>query len=135
MNRISEEQWGKDHWSLLAYVGTRCSDHQGVLDTRHLRIKNPALRQGWKPEFGTRLRDYWNTDKTTNPAMLLLNHDDYDCLDDLEDAGYIESWGTGLFPAYKITKKGLNAISALVAHKQSGKHYATFRAEVLCATN
>lgn len=30
-------EFGKDHASMLAYIETRCVDHDGVLDYRHLR--------------------------------------------------------------------------------------------------
>lgn len=120
---IQESRFGKDHWSLLAYIGTRCQDHKGVLNPKHLRIKHPALRTGhraWKPEYGTRLAGYWREDGTTNGDLLLPDHDDMDCFDDLEKAGYIKSFGTGLNPACILTKKGLSAIQRLIEHKQMG---------------
>jgi hypothetical protein len=33
----------------------------------------------------------------------LSDHDDWDCLDDAEAAGLIESAGTGINPTYKLT--------------------------------
>ena len=129
MNSI--KQFGKDHWSLLVYVEYRVLNNKGVLDMKHLRIKNPAITNGlipiaWKPEWGTRLYGYWNEDKSTNPELRLPDHDDYDCLDDLEGAGLVESFGTGINPAFLLTKKGAKVCSFLVLHKQEGKHYADF---------
>ena len=132
MEKNKIQTFGKDHWSLFGYIGTRVADHQGRLDLVHLRIKNPALQQNrlgtmmWKPEYGTRLKGYWNKDGSTNPTLLILDHDDYDCLDDLEEAGLIKSFGTGLNPVYKLTKFGFEVHSQLLLHKQLGKYFSDF---------
>lgn len=131
---IEVYQFGKDHWSLLAYIETRCVDYGGVLDVAHLRIQNPMIgspstpfgRPTWKPEWGTRLAGYFLVNGETNKEYQLPNHDDLDCADDLEHAGYIENMGTGLHPAYKMTKLGNQIASLLRQHKANGKHYATF---------
>jgi len=134
INKI--ETFGKDHWSLFAYIGTRVSDYKGKLDLAHLRIKNPALQQNmlgtmmWKPEYGTRLKGYWNQDGSKNTSLLLLDHDDFDCLDDLEEAGLIKSFGTGLNPAYQLTKLGAKIHSELLLHKQAGKNFSDFSADL-----
>lgn len=131
---ISVEQFGKDHWSLLAYVETRCVDYKGELDREHLRCNEkirPMLKgyrtagpgMGWKPEYGTRLKGYF--EDRTNKALKLEDHDDWDCLDDLEDAGYIEilslvnGWVT-------LTKLGSEVSSKLRLHKAQGKMFADF---------
>jgi len=125
---IEKEKFGKDHWSLLAYVETRCIDYKGVLALVHLRSMNRALSgMEWKPEWGTRLSGFWNDDGTTNPDLKLPEHDDFDCLDDLEEAGYIKSLGTGLNPAYKLTKEGVKVCSKLRQHKSAGKHFSQFK--------
>ncbi len=132
MKKIKVNQFGKDHWSLLAYVEYRIMNHQGRLDLIQLRVKNPAIQQNitgtnlWKPEYGSRLHGYWNKDGSVNPKLKILDHDDFDCLDDLEDEGLIKSFGTGLNPAYKLTKKGAKIMSALTLHKQEGKNFAEF---------
>ena len=131
INKI--ETFGKDHWSLFAYIATRVADYGGKLDLVHLRIKNPALQQNrlgpiaWKPEYGTRLKGYWN--KGTPEKFLILNHDDFDCLDDLEEAGLIKSFGTSINPAYKLTKFGVEVHSQLLLHKQAGKNFSDFEIE------
>lgn len=140
MKAISPTQYGKDHWSLLAYVETRCVDYGGVLDVAHLRVKNPAIgmgsrhapysRPGWKPEYGTRLAGYWNKDGTTDPNKRLPDHDDLDCLEDLEAAGFIKNFGTGLNPAYEMTKLGNRVASLLREHKTEGKHYSSFKLQI-----
>jgi len=128
---ICLNQFGKDHWSLLIYVEYRAINHKGALDMKHLRIKNPAILNGmipqqWKPEWGTRLYGYWNKDGSANQQLKLPDHDNYDCLDDLENADLVKSFGTGINPAFLLTKKGAEICSLLVLHKQEGNHYASF---------
>ena len=129
------KDFGKDHWSLFAYVEIRCIDYKGVLDKNHLRIKEEVDTAGrisaysfpkWKPEWGTRLSGYWKKDGATDESKKLLDHDDLDCLEDLETANLIESIGTGLFPAYKLTKYGRKVNSKLRNHKADGKNFADF---------
>jgi hypothetical protein len=127
--------FGKDHWSLFAYVETRCVDYKGILDKKHLRIKNEIDKSGsdyyfsqaeWKPEYGTRLFGYFKEDGTKDKYRQLENHDDLDCLEDLEDAGLIENIGTGLHPAVKLRKLGIAVASQLREHKTNGGMFATF---------
>lgn len=134
---VPVEQFGKDHWSLLAYVETCCVDgHRGVgtIDYRRLRCNphtHPLLSGSlrgprmWKPEYGTRLRGYWREDHTTNTSMLILDHDDIDCLDDLVDAGLIEI--DSLINGFvRMTSKGMRIASAIREHKVHGGQFATF---------
>jgi len=136
MKTIQPKDFGKDHWSLLAYIETRCVDYKGTLDMAHLRVKNPAIglgsyhapyqRSKWKSEWGTRLAGYFKEDGSKDEGRQIKRHDDLDCFDDLEDAGYIKNTGTGLNPACNMTKLGSQVASLLRQHKTDGKHYATF---------
>lgn len=97
---IGIEHFGKDHWSLLAYVECRCVDNDGIIDHQHLRINpdrhlpinRPRNPNNWKPGYGTRLRGYFVTTLfgvgITNPVHQVKWHDDWDCLEDLEGAGW-----------------------------------------------
>jgi hypothetical protein len=131
-------QFGKDHWSLLAYVETRVVDHKGVLDIRHLSC-NPKTHAmyshsgGWSDEYSTRLK-----------KGVAKGNDDYDCLDDLQHAGYI-TWKPGKkmkvnigammgkievkVPTVKMTKLGSEVNGRLRAHKAAGNNFATFDVE------
>lgn len=135
MKNIPVEQWGKDHWSLLAYIEYRAVNHKGVLDKRHLRIKNPMVANAtdspfpapkWKPEWGTKLRGYFLPNGEKNQSKVLENHDDLDCIEDMEAAGLVENLGTGLHPASKLTTKGQKFAAALSKHKQEGSTFAQF---------
>jgi hypothetical protein len=133
---VERTEFGKDHWSLFAYCETRAVDYRGVLDPAHLRLKNSVLRgmnyrsmtNEWKPEYGTRLKGFWNEDSSKNAHLQLSDHDDLDCLDDLEAEGLIEHVGTGLHPAIVMTKKGREVASELREHKANGGMFANFEA-------
>lgn len=129
------KEWGKDHWSLLAYIEYRGINHKGVLNKDHLRIKNPIVansgnyplpRPEWKPEYGTRLRGYFLPEGKKDETKVVPDHDDLDCIEDMEKEGLVENLGTGLNPACKLTKKGQRIVSALNVHKQEGSTFAQF---------
>jgi hypothetical protein len=140
-------EWGKDHWSLLAYVETRVVDHHGYLDSRHLRKEGDT--------YPTRLRE-----GATEPG-----HSDLDCLADLVAEGLIEP-GEGTTPGgrvlsavherrvrrdtrgrfrhpamklawqtrrYQLTARGEAIAGELRAHKGRGGNFAGFRPTVLAA--
>ena len=104
---IGIEEWGKDHWALLGYAADRAVNHEGLLDDRKMRQDGKMyptfLKQGEEKE-----------------------HNDYNCLDDLEREGFLENRGTGLYPVVKLTAKGLQAWQQLTAHKQDGKRFKDF---------
>lgn len=135
LTQVSVQDFGKDHWSLLGYVETCAVDNKGVLDLRRMRVKNNTLQPNvgfgpvseWKPEYGTRLAGYWKADKTTDLSKRLSDHDDLDCLEDLETAGFIKNTGTGMQPVIEITKLGKSVCSDLRFHKSSGGNFADFK--------
>jgi hypothetical protein len=138
---IPIELWGKDHFSLLAYVESRCVDHGGRLDFDHLRA-NPAthphhigpnvargMRGGlmkWEPHYGTRLNGFWKPDGSTDPTKQLPDHDDWDCWEDLEAAGLIKDVGTGMNPIAEMTPKGMDVVALVRVHKAAGGNFAGF---------
>lgn len=74
--------FGKDHWSLLAYVETCCVDGQdgiGTLDRRRLRCNennHPLLKgayspTGWQPSYSTRLAGFFDfADRSDTPKAV-----------------------------------------------------------------
>lgn len=137
---IAAADFGKDHWSLLAYVETCCvggtNGGTGVLDKRKLRC-NPArhplhdvnanigVPRSWLPAYGTRLSGFWRPDDTTDPARQLPDHDDWDGLDDLEAAGFITvlSEANGFV---RMTAVGQAVAGRLRAFKAEGGQFAAF---------
>lgn len=144
--------WGKDHWSLLGYLMTRAADftvnleHQmGTLyakaaggrqafsvDREHLRCnptEHPMLQghriRTWKDEFGTRLAGYWGRDGSVNHDRQVCGHDDWDCIEDFEAAGFIEtiSLVNGYF---RMTEAGAAMGARLMKFKATGGQFAKF---------
>jgi len=140
MKNIPIEKFGKDHWSLLAYVEYRAVNNGGHLDIKHLRCKNPAIATSplgqnfWKPEYGTRLKGFFKATiekeerkiDVIDTRQRLENHDDFDCLDDLEAAGLLKNVGTLINPYAELTSKGQRVAALLSKHKQAGGPYAYF---------
>jgi hypothetical protein len=92
--------WGKDHFSTLLYIETCCVDHSGVLKRECMRCdpkRHPLFRHSGSSN---------DTPPTRLAAGLQHNHDDWDCLDDLIDAGYVQNLGTGANPRLKLTDLG-----------------------------
>lgn len=137
------QKFGKDHWSLLAYVETRCVDGSagiGALDRNRMRCnqeRHPLLggslsaAPGWKPQYSTRLAGFFEFKDRAIPAVaiaagfMLDGHDDWDCLDDLEACGFVEILSTAN-GAVRLTPAGLKVAAALREHKATGGMFATF---------
>jgi len=135
--------FGKDHWSLLAYVENCCvngKDGFGRLDRTRLRCnpdKHPLLAaalspgSGWKLEYSTRLKGFFQFEDRTDPEKaiaaghLLRDHDDWDSLDDLQAAGLIDihSLVNGVI---RMTKEGISVAAKIRAHKSAGGNFANF---------
>lgn len=129
------EDWGTDHWSTLAYLNC-CYAAGAPID--HNRMRTHPLRhpffQGhlvrlitpitpatqWKDSYGTRLKG-----STQATPRQILFHDDWDCLEDIEHAGYCEVFSTmnGLF---RLTDEGQRIANSLVLHKYEGGRFADF---------
>ena len=133
MDRIGIEAFGKDHWALLGYVETLCVDGAlgvGTLDNRRVRC-NPARHPlkvgpyspgGWSPRSGTRLQGFADR---CDPQLQLGEHDDWDCLDDLEAAGLVST--VNLANGWiKMTAAGIGRAAQIRAHKAGGGNFASF---------
>ena len=129
--RVAVDQFGKEHWSLLDYVQSCCKNGTkglGTLDLRKLRTNentHPLLAVNgtrWQPTWGTRLQGYF---KENDPALRLDNHDDWDCLDDLEAAGFVEVL-TMVNGGVKMTSAGNEVAGRLSTFKANGGYYANF---------
>jgi hypothetical protein len=119
---VTVDMFGRDHWSTFGYLATRVLDHGGRPDNRHMRCdrnRHPFFAHPLDVLTGatppTRLKD-----------GELLNHDDWDCADDLGAAGLIENIGTAVNPVIRLTGVGLEVWKQLSAHKQDGQNFASF---------
>jgi hypothetical protein len=120
---VPVNQFGKDHWSTFAYIETRLVDYKGVLNRDHMRCKsnriafhNAANAMVGAANYPTKLKG----------GVLLDDHDDWDCVDDLESAGFLRWEGTGVNPVFKLTELGQKVAQQLRAHKAEGKNFASF---------
>ena len=135
--------FGKDHWSLLAYVECCCVDGEngiGRLVRSRMRTNentHPLLRGApvaWKVNYSTRLRGFFEFNDRSDPAkaiaagLMLEGHDDWDCLDDLEAAGYLEVL-TLVQGCVQLTEAGLAVAAKLREHKAKGGQFAGFSLE------
>lgn len=138
VTHVSIERFGKDHWSLLAYIETCCVDSAqegiGTLDNRRMRCHPKHPKQhivvhgaggGWQESYGTRLRGFFGPDNQTHPEHRLPDHDDWDCLDDIEAAGLVEvlNVANGFV---RMTPAGIEVAAALRKHKALGGTLASF---------
>jgi hypothetical protein len=140
MKKVPIEQWGRDHWSLLAFVEWLCVNHQGALSVAHRRNLrcNPKTHPGncsmaqsaicgWKPTYGTRLKGYYVPGGGVDLRRQIKNHDDWDCLEDMEAAGVLQNKGTGMNPVFWLTERGIDLAAQVGAHKMRGDNFAGFQ--------
>ncbi len=85
--RLAITQWGKDHWSTLAYAEARCVDHKGVLHNAHMRTHGSRHPLLMARGFGT--AGDGSQYPTIHKDGELADHDDWDCLHDLALAGLL----------------------------------------------
>lgn len=143
MEKVSIERFAKDHWSLLAYVESQCVDSQdsiGRLQRNRMRCnseKNPQMSAGlpWRDTYSSRMQgsldfNLSNEDefkKAVESGAVILGHDDWDCLDDLDDNGLVEIISLANC-AVTMTKKGMQMAAKLREHKANGGNFAGFKA-------
>jgi hypothetical protein len=120
---IPMEEFGKDHWATLAYLETRCVDHGGVLDNRHMRCDSSRHPQFAHSNITTKY-------PTRTKAGEVKNHDDWDCLDDCELLGLIENNGTNLHRVYRFTPLGHMIAGQLRQHKADGGNFHSFSPKI-----
>lgn len=120
----TEAEFGKQHWSLLAFIETQVVDKCFPLDHRRMScnekkrgISNGAPF-GWKNE--------WSTENKEGKQEI-LGHDDIDCFEELEKEGYIKNQGTLLNMYPLITDKGWKACAELRKFKGQGGNFINFR--------
>ncbi len=86
--RIHPDLWGRDHRSTLLYIETRCVDHSGRLASESMRTNRQR-----HPLLGGRLTPGIIA-ATEYPTRLAGDveehaHDDWDCVLDMHDVGYL----------------------------------------------
>jgi len=138
VSTVHPDRFGKDHWSMLAYVETCVDGSEGVgqMSRKKLRCNSAthplnAHMSSWDRRWGTKLAGYFSfadradVDKSVSAGLMLPDHDDWDCLVDLEAAGYVEviSMAGCLV---RMTDHGQEVCAQIRAHKVSGGHFGSF---------
>ncbi len=140
MKDLQVSDFGKDHWSLLAYIETLCVDSRvkgvGEIDKRRLRCnekRHPVhavnmniANVRWKGDYGTRLSGFFRDSGTTNKKRQIRSHDDWDCLEDFERLGLIEIMSE-VNGFVRLTDKGLSLALRVREWKAKGGHFGTFK--------
>lgn len=126
---VPADKWGKDHWSTLAYAGSCVTEREGFMSGPSLRCKDTRVGiqreygQSWNPQHGTRLNGFFQNqnDKT----LMLPDHDDIDCLEDMESEEMV-LLGTTVSMFVQLTDKGREFEEALRRFKQDGGNFCDF---------
>ena len=127
MNPIPISMWGKDHWSTLLYVECRCVDNKGKLDRRQMRCDSdlhPAL------DANARIL---GSDRKKYPTLLkdktkVLNHDDWNCIEDLQMMGFLSYAGGILGATIMLADKGWKIAGKLRRWRAEGGKIGEFEA-------
>ncbi len=119
----SESEFGKQHWSLLAFIETQVVDKCFPLDYRRMSCNNK--KRGISNGAPFSWDDDWSTENNKS-EKLILGHDDIDCFEELEKEGFIKNEGTLLNMYPSITDKGWRACAELRKFKGNGGNYVDF---------
>ena len=136
---VPMDQWGKDHWSTLAYLETRAVEGGGVINNRQMRCDARLHR-----EFAHMGLDHSIVGGGKYPTLLkdsreLENHDDWSCLEDMVAGGLIAAWYRVKYPnrafansiaKIKLTELGWWIVGQLRIHKANGGQFAAFCPEL-----
>jgi len=122
---VSVGEFGRDHWSTLAYIETLNVDGNGKPALERMRC-NPLRHPGLAAS--RRDRGSWETSYSSKnkKGILLTGHDDFDCVNDMEKAGLVFVRGTGIDPFYGLTPDGWRVVGLLRQHKAGGGSYSNF---------
>lgn len=121
---IPMENWGKDHWSLLAFFETQVVKNINLIDTRRMRINDKKRQFGngngfsWQDSWGTRQKDGNIPDGS---------HDDIDVMEELQKEGFCKNEFTNLNPLVTLTKKGWETCAKIREHKGNGGVFNNFK--------
>lgn len=124
---IPLELFGKDHWSTFGYLEHCAVERRGQVEIVRMRCdpgRHPLLAHEGS-RFGspspTRLKA---------EGVLIHNHDDWDCAEDLERVGLLTNVGSHVNPLFQLTPMGRAVATQLRAHKEGGGVFGTFVPEL-----
>lgn len=128
-DHVPAELFGKDHWSMFAYVESRLVDYGRFViqcdprtrTARHnwriLNYRNQSMAILMDAKYGSRLKD----------GTYIPEHDDWDCLQDLVKAGLLYTRGDpDVSKSVKLTQAGTVVAASLRKFKTDGGTFHTF---------
>ena len=126
---VPVEVWGKDHWSTFAYLDYEAMNNKGFAKpNRHsmrTNVKTHGAGLGGITPMGTL------NDGGKYPTRLkngeLAGHDDWDCIDDAVEAGFLLDVGSSVNRAFTFTKRGNAVMVELNAFKKAGGNFRDFQ--------
>jgi hypothetical protein len=105
---------GRDHRSLLLFLQWVEASRSGNVMLEHERMRDKRRTHSgfgvaldpleWREKYGTRYDD----------GRVNGQHDDFDCMHDLAEWGYVELGGTGAQPLVKLTDAGHELARGLI---------------------
>lgn len=134
---VSVDRWGKDHWSLLAYLESVAVDYGGKVDNLKMRVD---------PRVHLKFAHHASRYGGDSPSYLkggerLEKHDDFSCMEDLVAAEFIHAFtkdkseseidnavvhGGLMSCRIELTDMGRVVSAALRKHKSDGGQFAEF---------
>jgi hypothetical protein len=136
---VPVEKWGKDHWSTLAYLETRCVDGSGKIENGKMRCNHRRHREFYAARVGHSLSSGIDYPTRLAGGEELENHDDWSCLEDMVKAGLVKAWFRvknhleafgGSEACVELTELGWKIAHALRKHRAAGLGYGEFRVQV-----
>lgn len=114
---VPPSKWGSDHWSTFLYAETVIQDCRGLPDRRKMRC-DPGVHPGLAEPFHWEGKQYPTRLKGDD---LLEKHDDWSCLDDIEDAGFLIQLGSGINRILRLTDPGFKLAGELREFRAKNK--------------
>lgn len=120
---VPPTEWGKDHWSTLAFLEAMAVDNKGLVKVAYMRT-DPDIHPKYdhdgearkRKKYPTRLRD----------RSELTGHDDWSCMEDMIDARMMFALMRDRRVWIFLTPFGTDVAGALRAYKAWGGLYRDF---------
>ena len=81
-------KWGRDHWTTLLYIETRCVDYKGVIGNDHMRT-NARVHRKLLGEAQTRFGVTGSSPTILRNGDELDRHDDWSCVEEMVAHGLV----------------------------------------------
>lgn len=119
-------KWGRDHWSTLLYLETRCVDYRGQIAIEKMRTDGTI-----HPQYLHRGRDAHGKYPTIlRDGSKVDDHDDWSCVEDMEREGLLKQIGWSRNPRVRLTEKGWECVSQIRQWRASERTLDSFEPKI-----